>query len=142
MFPTHDDLVRSCGAHLMESLQLPPAERVPEVFAGASSKHERIHSLVETFFGAYERGADGITAGRRERKHVPVADESMEELDNTFDSLVVEALRPLRPDNSSVASLRALTDLEVWRTLRHQGATPEAAVDQASAAVERWLEAH
>jgi DNA-binding MarR family transcriptional regulator/AcrR family transcriptional regulator len=139
LFPTEDDLVRSCGAHLMESLQLPPADRAPEVFAGASSENERIRRLVETFFGVYERGADGITAGRRERKDVPVVDESIEELDNTFDALVAEALRPLSPDSSSVASLRALTDLEVWRTLRDQGATPDSAVDQASAAVERWL---
>lgn len=141
LFPTQDDLVRSCAQHFMESLQLPPRDRAPEVFAGAASENERIRRLVETFFGAYERGADGITAGRRERKEVPVVDEVQRELDNTFDSLVVEALRPLRPDSSSVASLRALTDLEVWRTLRHQGATPEAAVDEASAAVERWLEA-
>jgi AcrR family transcriptional regulator len=141
LFPTQDDLVRSCGEHFMESLQLPPADRAPEVFAGASSENERIHRLVETFFGAYERGADGITAGRRERKDVPVVDESMEELDNTFDALVVEALRPRRRNSSSVASVRALTDLEVWRTLRDQGATPDAAVDRASATVERWLQA-
>jgi AcrR family transcriptional regulator len=141
LFPTQDDLVRSCGQHFMESLQLPPADRAPEVLAGASSENERIRRLVETFFGAYERGADGITAARHERKDVPVLDEVMNELDNTFDALVVEALRPQRPDGSSVASLKALTDLEVWRTLRDQGATPDAAVDQASAAVERWLEA-
>jgi hypothetical protein len=36
--------------------------------------------------------------------------------------------------------VRALTDLEVWRTLREHGAAPEAAVEQASAALERWLE--
>ncbi len=141
LFPTQDDLVRSCGQHLMESLQLPPADRASGVFSGASSEDERIRRLVEAFFGAYERGADGITAGRRERKEVAVVDESMEELDNSFDALVLEALRPQRPDSSSVAALRALTDLEVWRTLRDQGATPEAAVEQASAAVERWLDA-
>ena len=140
LFPTQDELVRSCGQHFMETLQLPPADRAPEVFAGASSDTERVGRLVETFFGAYERGGDGITVGRRERREVPVVDESMAELENSLDSLVVEALRPLGADGSSVASLRALTDLEVWRTLRHQGATPEAAVDQASAAVERWLE--
>ena len=51
-------------------------------------------------------------------------DESIEELDNTLDALVVEALRPLRSDGSSVASVRALTDLEVWRALRDQGPRP------------------
>ena len=141
LFPTQDDLVRSCGAHFIESLQLPPHERVPEVFAGASSENARLRRLVETFFGVYERGADGITVARRERKDVPAADESMEALDNTLDALVVEALRPLPPHGSSVVSVRALTDLEVWRTLRDEGATPGAAVNQASATVERWLEA-
>ena len=141
LFPTQDDLVRSCGQHLMESLQFPPADRAPRVFAGASSENERIHRLVETFFGAYERGAEGITAGRRERQDLPVVDESMGELDNSFDALVLEALRPQHPDSASVAALRALTDLEVWRTLRHQGATAEGAVEQGSGAVERWLEA-
>jgi len=141
LFPTQDDLERSCGEHVMESLQLPPADRGPEVFAGASSENERIHRLVDTFFGVYERSADAIMAGRRERKDVPVAEESMREIDYTFDALVAEALRPLDPPTSSVESLRALTDVEVWRTLRDQGATPDGAVDQASAAVERWLEA-
>jgi AcrR family transcriptional regulator/DNA-binding MarR family transcriptional regulator len=141
LFPTQDDLVRSCGQHLMESLELPPADRAPEVFAGVSSENERIHRLVETFFGVYERGGDAITVGRRERHDVPVLDESMEELDKTLDALVTEVLRPGSPDGASVASLRALTDIEVWRTLRDRGATPDAAVDQASAAVGRWLEA-
>ena len=140
LFPTLDDLVRGCGQHFMESLQLPPADLAPEVFAGASSENERVRRMVETFFLAYERGADGITAARRERNDVPAVDESMTELDNSFDALVAEVLRRQRPDSSSVAALRALTDVEVWRTLR-EGATPEAAVEQASAAVERWLEA-
>ena len=141
LFPTPDDLVRSCATHFMESLQFPPADRAPEVFAGASSEHERIHRLVETSFGAYERGADGLTAARRERKDVSVVDESLEELEHSFDALVAEAIRPLRPDSSSVPGLRALTDVEVWRALRHQGATPEGAVEEASGAVERWLAA-
>ncbi len=141
LFPTLDDLARGCGQHFMESLRFPPADRAPDVFADAPSQNERVRRLVETFFDAYERGGDGIAVGRRERGDVPAVGESMDELDNSFDALVAEALGPLRPDSSSVASLRALTDLEVWRTLRHQGATPEAAVEQASAAVERWLEA-
>jgi AcrR family transcriptional regulator/DNA-binding MarR family transcriptional regulator len=141
LFPTQDDLVRGCAVHFLESLQVPPADRAPDVFAGAASEHDRVHRLVETFFGAYERGAPGMTAGRRERKEVPVVEESMQELENTFDALVAEALRPLHPDGSSVAAVRALTDLEVWRTLRDHGATPDAAVDEAAETIERWLDA-
>ncbi|HEX4732948.1 MAG TPA: hypothetical protein VH247_00940 [Thermoleophilaceae bacterium] len=107
----------------------------------ARAGHERIHRLVETFFSAYERGADGIAVARRERDDVPAVAESMEAIDGTFNALVTEALRPLDADASAVASLRALTDLEVWRTMRDQGATPQAAVDEASATVERWLDA-
>jgi AcrR family transcriptional regulator len=138
-FPTVEDLEMSCGQHIAESLRLPPSDRAAEVYADTPSEQERIHRLVETVFDVYERGADGIAAGRRERTEVPAANGLMQALDTTLDALVVEAVRPYRPDTSSVASLRALTDLEVWRALRHQGATPEAAVDEASAAVERWL---
>jgi hypothetical protein len=38
-----------------------------------------------------------------------------------------------------MASVRALTDLEVWRALREAGASPDASVDDASATLERWL---
>jgi AcrR family transcriptional regulator len=141
LFPTNDDLVRSCGEHFMETLQLPPADLAPEVFADASSENERIHRLVETFFDAYERGEAGMVVARRERKEVPIADESVKVLDESLDALVVAALRPQNPDPYAVASLRGLTDLEVWRTLRDTGSTPDAAVEQASSSVERWLEA-
>jgi AcrR family transcriptional regulator len=142
LFPTDDDLVRSCAEHFMESLRLPPVDRAPEIFAGASSENERVHRLIETLFDVYERAGDGLAVGRRERKDLPTVDESFAAVEDSFDALVAEAVRPQRPDTSSVApSLRALTDLEVWRTLRDQGATPEGAVDQASATVERWLTA-
>ncbi len=58
----------------------------------------------------------------------------------SFDALVAEALRPIDPDAETIASVRALTDLEVWRALREAGASPDASVDDASATLERWLE--
>jgi DNA-binding MarR family transcriptional regulator/AcrR family transcriptional regulator len=139
MFATPDELIRSCGEHFVETLRLPPHDRAPEVFSGTLSEPDRIRRLVETLFGAYERGALGLTVARRERKELPVVDESLGELESTFDALVAEALRPLGSDGGSVASVRALTDLEVWRTLRDQGLEPDAAVDETTAAVERWL---
>ena len=140
-FPTQDDLVTACAQHFLGGLQLPPPERVGDVFEGTVSERERVRRLVETVFGAYEREGPGLEAGRRERTELPVVDEGLEQLDVTLDALVAEALRPRRPDPSSITSVRALTDVTVWRTLRDQGASPAACVDNVSAAVERWLEA-
>ena len=142
IFPSQDELVRACGQHFMESLRMPPPDRAPDVFTGAGSGQERIRRLVETSFGVYERGAAGLAAGRRERADFQAIDESMTQLEKSMDAVVTEALRPNRADNSSVASVRALTDFEVWRTLRNSGATQEAAVEQAAGTVERWLEGH
>jgi hypothetical protein len=140
-FPTLDDLIMGCGQHHLESLRLPPPERAAEIFGGAASEQERLRRLVDTIFGAYERGAVGLEGARRERAQLPLVEESLEQLDVSLDALVAEALRPRRPDPSSIASVRALTDVIMWRALRDQGASPAASVQQASVAVERWLEA-
>jgi AcrR family transcriptional regulator/DNA-binding transcriptional ArsR family regulator len=140
-FPTLDDLIKGCGQHVLESLRLPPPERAAEVFGGAESEQERVRRLVDTIFDAYEREGTGLEGARLERARLPLLDEWFEQLDVSLDALVAEALRPRRPDPSSIASVRALTDVTVWRTLRDQGAAPDVSVQQASAVVERWLEA-
>ena len=140
-FPTLDDLIMGCGQHFLESLRLPPPERAAEIFEGAASEQQRVRRLVDTIFGAYEREAAGLEGGRRERAQLPLLDQSLEQLDVSLDALVAEALRPRRPDPSSIASVRALTDVTMWRALRDQGASPAASVEQASAVVEQWLEA-
>ena len=137
-FPTEDALIRACGQHLLESLRMPPPDRVRDVFAGATSGQQRIRRLVETSFGVYERGGDGLAVGRRERE-VPAVGEALDQFDHSMNALVAEALAPQPPDGTRVASVRALTDLEIWRAIRDQGATPDEAVEQATAAVGRWL---
>jgi AcrR family transcriptional regulator/DNA-binding transcriptional ArsR family regulator len=140
-FPTQDDLIMACAQHFLGSLRLPPPERAAEIFEGASSEQERVRRLVDTIFVAYEREGASLEVGRRERAQLPLVDESLEQLDVSLDALVAEALRPRRPDPSSIASVRALTDVTMWRALRDQGTSPAASVQQASVAVERWLEA-
>jgi hypothetical protein len=139
-FPTQEDLIVACGQHLLTSLKLPPPERAVEIFEGAASERERVRRLVDTIFGAYEREGVGVEVGRRERAQLPPVNEGLEQLDVALDALVAEALRPRRPDPSSIASVRAFTDVTMWRTLRDQGASPAASVEKASAVVEQWLD--
>ena len=141
-FPTQDDLITACGQHFLGSLQLPPPERAPGIFAGVASEHERVQRLVETIFAAYEREGVVLEVGQRERAQLRPVDEGLGQLDVALDALVAEALRPRRPDPSSVASVRALTDVTVWRALRDTGASSAATIEKAGASVERWLEAH
>ena len=140
-FPKLDDLIMGCGQHFLQSLKVPPPERAAEVFGGAVSEPERVQRLVETLFCAYEREGLGLEAARRERIQLPLVDEALEQLDVSLDALVAQALRPRRADRSSIGSVRALTDVTIWRALRDQGVSPAASVEQASVAVERWLEA-
>ena len=139
-FPKLDDLIVGCGEHFLQNLKVPPPERAAEVFGGASSEPERVQRLVDTLFGAYEREGRGLEGARRERIQLPLLDEALEQVDVSFDALVAEALRPRQADASSIASVRALTDVTMWRALRDQGVSAAASVEQATVAVERWLE--
>jgi AcrR family transcriptional regulator len=138
-FPTVNDLVKGCGRHVLTSLRLPPPERAGQIFAGASSEHERLRRLIETLFDVYEREAESLQRGRHDRADVPLIDEALDQVDASVDALVAEALRPLDPNAETIASVRALTDLEVWRALREAGASASASIDDASGALERWL---
>ena len=141
-FPTRDDLVKGCGQHVLTRLQLPPPDRAGEIFSGAASDRERVHRLIETLFDVYERESQGLERGRRDRAAVPLVNEAFEQVSASVDALVEEALKPIDPDAETIASVRALTDLEVWRALREAGASPGDSVKDASAAVDRWLDAH
>ena len=141
-FATQDDLVRGCARHVLRELRLPPPERAGEIFSGATTENERLHRLVGTLFDTYERESESLERGRRDRGTVPIVDEALEQVDAAVDALVTEALRPIDPDAETVASVRALTDLEVWRALREAGASSRASVEDASGALERWLGSH
>jgi AcrR family transcriptional regulator len=141
-FPTPDDLVKGCGRHVLTQLRLPPPDRAGDLFSDAASESDRVHRLVGTLFDVYEREGDSLERGRHDRSEIPIVDEAFTQVEAAVDALVSEALKPLDPDAETVASVRALTDLEVWRALRDAGASPADSVEDASAALGRWLETH
>jgi AcrR family transcriptional regulator/DNA-binding transcriptional ArsR family regulator len=141
-FPTRDDLIKGCGSHVLEGLRIPPPERAPEVFAGAASTDERVRLLVETLFAVYDRGGESIERVRRERRELPLVDQSLGAVDRSIEALIHEALGPEAADQVAVDSLRALIGVSVWQAMRELGASPHESVEKATVAVEDWLEAY
>jgi AcrR family transcriptional regulator len=127
-FPTVQELVPACGALVWETLALPtdPAAE----FAGLEGD-ARLRRLVELLFAVYERGARWIEVGRRENDDPALPDELRHgnaAREAAFDALVVEALRPLGQSGQR-ATVRALTEVGVWRALGDHGIDGQAAID-------------
>ncbi|MFL5825168.1 MAG: TetR/AcrR family transcriptional regulator [Thermoleophilaceae bacterium] len=133
-FPSQEDLMLSCGQHVLETLRLPPPERALEIFTGAGDESERARRMVETLFSAYERRGVSIARGQAERD-LAVVDASMSQVDACVDALVREAVGG---DLALVEPVRELADVRAWRELR-ESAPPDAAVEKAAAAVEATI---
>jgi AcrR family transcriptional regulator len=139
-FPTLDELVPACGALVMEALALP--EDAPSQFVGVPEEVEpRLRRLTEVLFGIWERGARSIEVARREHAVPGIPErvrESYERFEQLFDELVDEALRPLgaRAERDTV---RALTEIGVWRALTERGIEQQDAVDTVTRLLVCWL---
>jgi len=138
-FPALDQLLPACGEVVARTLALPAASHL---FAGASSARERIERLVAGVFGAYERGAPFIDNIRRERGQLPQLEDYHQQIEDTLDALVGEALRPLAPSPVASDIVRALIDLPTWRAFTDRGFTTEQAIEIVSGLIECSLRAH
>ena len=128
-FPTLEDLLRECGAHVMEILRPPASEDAGAIFQDARTLPERIQRLVVEAFALYERGAATIEVIRRERDYFHPLERAYERIEASLDALVREALAPFAPDARSLAVARALIDVRVWQALGEQGLSGEAAAE-------------
>ncbi|HEX8857415.1 MAG TPA: TetR family transcriptional regulator [Thermoleophilaceae bacterium] len=134
-FPTRDDLVLSCGQHILETLRLPPPERALEMFAGADAPHERARRMVETLFAAYERQGTSVANVEAERAALPLVANSLGQVDACVDALVREAVRG---DPALLDPVRNVAGVRAWQELR-KTVSHEEAVDEATAKVEAEL---
>jgi AcrR family transcriptional regulator len=138
-FRSLDELLPACGEIVARTLALPASDGVPELFRRARSTRERIERLVDTLFGAYERGAPFIQNVRRERRDLPYFERHHRYVEETFDVLTREALRPLEPSEQDVDVVRALTDLATWSAFKDRGLSSGEAANIAVTLIECWL---
>jgi AcrR family transcriptional regulator len=121
-FPTLDELVPACGALIMEITDPPSLEDAARIFGGARTVEERLRRLVSEMFAFYERGEPYMDVGPKERR-LPAVREWEAGMRATREGLAREALRPTRPDESTVRAVGALLDFPVFKTFRRHGIT-------------------
>lgn len=137
-FPSLDELIPACGAVISETLALPSAEDIPDLFEDASDTAQRIERLVVELFGVYERGAPFIWNIRRERGELPGLEPYHRFLEDSRVTLTREALSALDPSERDIGVVRALTDVATWTALREHLSAEEAA-NVTIELIRRWV---
>lgn len=96
----------------------------------------------EELFAIYERAAPAMENVCRERfdADLPMLQAAHTQIEAALDRLVAEALHPLDGTKAERDTVRAFTDLGVWRSLGEHGITGEAAVDTLATMLASWLE--
>jgi hypothetical protein len=135
-FATVEDLVPACGDLAMRHMHMPPPEEAPSLFAGQSDR-ERLETLVALLFDLYDRAAPLIERLRSEADALPVLGHGRAAFEEVLDGLVAGALGA-PPDPRTLALVRALTGMPVWRAVRTAGTDDAAAVAALAAALEVW----
>jgi AcrR family transcriptional regulator len=134
-FPSLDELLPACGAHVMERIQPPAPRPSRELFDGADSLEARFERVAGELFGFYERGGAHIEVDVRERQIAGMREWEQFLLDMVT-ARVKAAMAPRRPSARTVALVSALFDLSTFRALRNRGVAPAtAARTMAQAAV-------
>jgi AcrR family transcriptional regulator len=120
-FPSYADAIMACGAYTAEHAPAPTTE----LLEGVASRQERIKRAVHALFDYYER-VPALESVRRDRHLAPALDAfTREELRNRR-KLAAKAVGPGGP----VALVAALTDIDVYRSLRREGFGTADAADQ------------
>ena len=136
-FPSLDELLPACGAHVMERVRPPARESSDEVIGDAEDLRERFERVALELFGFYERGGPHIEVDVRERR-LPGMREWEAYLLDVVTARVRAATAPQRPDADTVRLVSAFFDLSTFKALRERGmATGPAA--KTVAGVATWL---
>ena len=125
-FPSLDELLPACGAHVMERVRPPRPESASEIVDGADSLEERLERVADELYDFYERGGSHIEVDVRERR-LPGMREWETYLADTVTAFVREALAPGRADTHTVQLVSALFDLSTFKSFRNRGVAPRTA---------------
>jgi AcrR family transcriptional regulator len=115
-FPTYDDVIRGCTQRVQE-LTMPPDA---SIFDGADEPEARLQVLVRELFGYYAR-YHWFGRTRCDRDRIPLVELIVSRREQHIEGLIREALKPIGPDDGTVAMVQAVTDFGVYESLTRRG---------------------
>lgn len=124
-FPTLDDTINACGAHVMATYP-PPTE---EVFAGVPTMKARLVRLARALFEHLDAVAFDVI--RVDRDRLPIVAQFVDGEEKHRVALTRAALAPFAIDRDLIDIAAALLDIAVYRSLQRVGLS----LDQAANAI-------
>lgn len=134
-FPTYPDAIAACGAYTAEHVPAPSEA----IFAGTTTRAERIERLAAELFDYYER-IPALASVRRDRHLAETLEQVVLYEAENRRTLAARAVGAPKRDRQS-AVVAALLDLDVCRALLRQGFSAAAASALVAAVVNAWLDA-
>ena len=131
-FPSYADAIVACGAYTSEHAPAPTAA----VFEGAATRRERVACLARALFDYYER-VPALESVRRDRRFSRSLDAFAREEVRNRRRLAAQAVGAGGP----VALVAALTDIDVYRSLRREGFGTVDAADRVALLLNHVLDA-
>ena len=135
-FPTYDDAITACGQYSLQRSPLPDGT----VFAGASSRRQRIERLTAAVFTFYER-LPGIDRVRRDRDSFAPLGAFFDAEERQRMGLAADAIGSEAIDPAAAATVAALLDLSVYSALRRSGLDSAGAAGRIADVIIAWLAA-
>lgn len=132
-FPNLDDLVMACGGRLLE-ITRPPT---PEVFVGLRSRRARLERLVGEVFSWYERYPQWQRA-ICDADQLEVLARGVKRREALLQRLVAAALHD--GNATTLATVRALIDFQVYASLVSTGLPTTAATATITDVLTAWLD--
>lgn len=119
-FPTVNDLVTGCGAHVLRIIAPPSAS----VFNGARTRNERLAVYIDEIFAFWGR-AHMLETAIRDAPYVPAIQDFLDEIDKLVTYLGGMALGD-DASSEDLTYLLTFTDFYVWKAFHARGLSTEA----------------
>ena len=132
-FPTYNDAIRACAAHVATLSPLP----APSIFDGTDDVEERVRIFARELCAFYER-SPWLEQIRAERGSYAPIEEDMTRIERAFEQLARVAAQ-CTPDEAR--TIAALADVAVWSSLRRAGMSPSRIPNRMAEVIAAWLAA-